>query len=90
MQKVLLIGIGAGDPEYLTVQAVNALNAADVFFVLEKAQDELVQLRREIIERYGSPPRRIATATDPPRGRDVAAWRRTRVDVCARLLREAR
>ena len=36
MRKVLIIGIGAGDPEHVTVQAVNAMNAVDVFFVLDK------------------------------------------------------
>jgi precorrin-6A synthase len=90
MRKVLLIGIGAGDPEYLTVQAVKALNAVDVFFVLEKAaeQEDLVALRREIIDRYveGSP--RIVAAQDPPRGRDVEAWRRRRAELCAALLRD--
>ena len=27
MRKISIIGIGAGDPEYLTVQAINALRA---------------------------------------------------------------
>ncbi|MEA2926682.1 MAG: precorrin-6A synthase, partial [Alphaproteobacteria bacterium] len=33
MRKILIIGIGAGDPEYVTVQAVNALNRVDAFFI---------------------------------------------------------
>ncbi|CAB3768168.1 precorrin-6A synthase (deacetylating) [Paraburkholderia humisilvae] len=54
MKKLLIIGIGAGDPEYVTVQAVNALNQVDVFFVMDKgpAKEKLVALRKEIIERY--------------------------------------
>ena len=36
MKKILIIGIGAGDPDYMTVQAINALNRADVFFVKDK------------------------------------------------------
>ena len=50
MREILVIGIGAGDPEYVTVQAVNALNAADVFFVVDKGQDKsgLLALRTEI------------------------------------------
>jgi siroheme synthase len=32
MRKVFIIGIGAGNPDYITVQAINALNAVDVFF----------------------------------------------------------
>lgn len=90
MRKVFLIGIGAGDPEWMTVQAVKALNAVDVFFVLEKAAevDDLVGLRREIIERYVGGTPRIVVAQDPPRGRDVAAWRRERASVVAALLRD--
>ncbi|HEY7077821.1 MAG TPA: SAM-dependent methyltransferase [Solirubrobacteraceae bacterium] len=54
MRKLLLIGIGAGDPEHVTVQAINAMNEADVFFVVEKPGErrDLVELRREILARY--------------------------------------
>jgi precorrin-6A synthase len=91
VRKVLVIGIGAGDPEYVTMQAVRALNEADVLFLLEKAdeQRELIELRREIIARYVERSPRIVTAQDPPRGRGteaVAEWRRARVDVFARLV----
>src|ERR1700755_3028798 len=88
MEKVLLIGIGAGDPEYVTVQAVNALNTVDVFFVLEKAaeQEDLVALRREIVARYVKGTFRMVAADDPPRGRDVEAWRAERARLVADLL----
>jgi precorrin-6A synthase len=54
MKKILIIGIGAGDPEQITIQAVNALNRTDVFFMLEKgaSKDKLMALRREICRRY--------------------------------------
>ncbi|HEY4805840.1 MAG TPA: SAM-dependent methyltransferase, partial [Paraburkholderia sp.] len=47
VKKILIIGIGAGDPNYLTMQAIDALNAANVFFVMDKgpAKDKLVALR---------------------------------------------
>ena len=47
MKKVLVIGIGVGDPDQLTVQAVQALNRVDVFFVLDKgpAKTKLRALR---------------------------------------------
>ncbi len=50
MRKVLVIGIGAGNPDYITVQAINALNTVDVFFVMDKGEekDDLVRLRKEI------------------------------------------
>ena len=48
MKKILIIGIGAGNPEYITIQAVNALNQVDVFFILDKGADKekLVEFRR--------------------------------------------
>lgn len=88
----MIIGIGAGDPEQITVQAVKALNRADVVFVVEKGPetDELVALRREILERYledGRRPR-IVALPDPPRDRAAPAygagvedWRRRRAEV---------
>jgi precorrin-6A synthase len=54
MRKLLVIGIGAGNPDYITMQAVKALNLVDVFFMMDKGQDKdsLIDLRREICERY--------------------------------------
>lgn len=54
MRKLLVIGIGAGSPEYVTVQAIDALNRADVFFVFDKgeAKSDLIALRKEICERF--------------------------------------
>ena len=36
MKKILIIGIGAGDPDYITVQGIKALNRVDVFFLMDK------------------------------------------------------
>ena len=54
MKKILIIGIGAGNPDYITMQAVKALNRTDVFFLMDKGQskDKLIDLRREICETY--------------------------------------
>ncbi|VVN66025.1 precorrin-6A synthase (deacetylating) [Pseudomonas fluorescens] len=54
MKKLLVIGIGAGNPDYITMQAVKALNQVDVFFLMDKGQskDKLIDLRREICDRY--------------------------------------
>jgi precorrin-2 methylase len=54
MRKIYLIGIGAGNPEYITMQAIKALNLVDVFFFMDKgeAKQDLVNLRKEICERY--------------------------------------
>jgi precorrin-6A synthase len=54
MKKLMVIGIGAGNPDYITMQAVKALNLVDVFFLMDKGQskDKLIDLRREICQRY--------------------------------------
>ncbi|MGX9565987.1 precorrin-6A synthase (deacetylating) [Pseudomonas sp. CFBP 5748] len=54
MKTLSVIGIGAGDPDYLTMQAVKALNRVDVFFLMDKgpAKSKLMDLRREICQRY--------------------------------------
>ncbi|NYH14454.1 precorrin-6A synthase (deacetylating) [Paraburkholderia bryophila] len=78
MKKILIIGIGAGDPDYLTVQAINALNQADVFFVMDKgvAKEKLIALRKQIIERFVDGERyRIVEASSPERRPDDGDYR---------------
>jgi len=70
MKKLYVIGIGAGNPDYVTMQAVKALNKVDVFFFLDKGEvkDDLVRLRKEICERYiEGHAYRIVEAADPVR-----------------------
>ncbi len=54
MTKILIIGIGAGNPDYLTVQAIDALNRVDVFFMPDKGAEKaaLRKLREKILERF--------------------------------------
>lgn len=70
MLKLLVVGIGAGNPEHITVQAINALNQADVLFVPLKGESkaDLAELRRDIIARYvTAPTARIVTFELPVR-----------------------
>ncbi|MCS7477168.1 precorrin-6A synthase (deacetylating) [Umezawaea endophytica] len=96
MKQILLIGIGAGDPDYVTIQAVKALNRVDVFFVLDKGEvkQDLVDVRQEILDRHVDRPYRVVEARDPERDRTAPAyaeavhdWRRRRADVCEELIR---
>ena len=78
MRRLHIIGIGAGDPDYVTMQAVKAMRQTDVFFVVDKGaeKDSLVALRREILERYiPSPHYRIVEIEEPARDRTSAAYR---------------
>jgi len=96
VRRLLLIGIGAGDPEYVTVQAIRALNEVDVFFVTVKGEEtqDLVGLRREICERYiEGESYRMVEIRDPERDRTspqyavaVDDWRRARADLWERLI----
>jgi precorrin-6A synthase len=77
MRKLYAIGIGAGDPEHLTVQAIDRLNRVDVFFVLDKGSDkaDLVRLRQEILDRFVTREYRVVLAEDPPRDRTPTDYR---------------
>src|SRR6202050_3550214 len=98
MRKVFVIGIGAGNPDYITVQAINALNKVDVFFIMDKGEEkqDLVRLRKEICERYiKSRSYRTVEVADPPRDRTpssyepaVRAWHEQRADIYERLIGE--
>jgi precorrin-6A synthase len=98
-RRIHVIGIGAGDPDYVTAQAVAALNDTEVFFAMDKgeAKDDLVALRREVCERFiREPGYRFVELPDPPRARSapdspdylqaVADWHAARADVWARAL----
>jgi precorrin-6A synthase len=91
VRKILVIGMGAGHPEHITIQAINALKKADVLFVTDKGPDkeDLTRLRREICARYvPEHPFRIVAIPDPERDRtagDYAAAVQTWHDQRARL-----
>src|SRR4051812_36185025 len=54
VRHIHVIGIGAGNPDLLTVEAATTLQSVDVFFVIDKgaAKDELVDVRRQILARH--------------------------------------
>jgi precorrin-6A synthase len=88
VRRLLVIGIGAGDPEYVTAQAIRALNEVDVFFLVDKGEEkhDLLDLRHEICERFiERPAYRSVAMRDPERdrtapayGEAVEAWRSAR------------
>jgi precorrin-6A synthase len=58
MRTILVIGIGAGNPDYLTVQAINAMNRAEVFFMPDKGEEKagLNAIRLAMLERFVTNP----------------------------------
>ncbi len=97
-RKVIVIGIGAGNPDYVTVQAIDALNRVTVFFIPDKGTEKanLARLRRQICERFipGRDYRMVDFTTphreksSPDYAKDIEAWRDRVEDVYQRLLME--
>lgn len=98
MKTLLLIGIGAGDPEHITVQGINALNRANVLFVLDKGQatEDLVRMRLQICQRYiREPGYRVVQVSDPQRDSSTACytdgvedWHEQRAEVFTHLIED--
>ena len=90
--QALVIGIGSGNPDHLTREAVAALNRVDVFLVADKgaAKQDLVRLREDLCRTLITHTHyRFVEVPDPERGSDrergaaeyqvgVAAWHETR------------
>jgi precorrin-6A synthase len=59
MRKLFVIGVGAGNPDYITVQAINALRQVQLIFAVDKGEEkeDLLQLRKILCERYMEPGR---------------------------------
>jgi precorrin-6A synthase len=97
MRKLFIIGIGAGNPDFLTVQAIKALSGLDVVFLIDKGREKaaLAKLRMEICARYIDKPYRVVEAADPERDRSpacyetaVATWHAKRAAIYERMIRE--
>jgi precorrin-6A synthase len=95
VRQIYVVGIGAGDPEQLTLQAIRVIGTVDAFFLMGKGEekDSMVALRRDIIDSYASGRHRIVEGQDPARDRTpadyagtVADWRTRRADVTGELL----
>jgi precorrin-6A synthase len=58
MRTILVIGIGAGNPDYLTVQAIKAMNRAEVFFMPDKGEEKagLNAIRRQMLAQFVEKP----------------------------------
>src|SRR5690554_3274070 len=54
MRKIVLIGIGTGNPDHLTVAGIDALKSADILFLPTKGAEkaQLAAIRRDIVARF--------------------------------------
>jgi precorrin-6A synthase len=94
-RTVYVIGIGTGDPEHLTQQAIAAMNRVDVFITIDKGEvkGDLAALRAELLSRHVRRPHRVVEAPDPARDRTasgyaaaVADWQQRREAVYRRMI----
>jgi precorrin-6A synthase len=99
VRTIYVIGIGAGDPEQLTGQAVAAMNRVDVYFMIDKggAKDDLAALRAELLARHVTRSYRVVTAADPERDRSAGSdgyaaavedWQQRRAAAYLRMITE--
>jgi precorrin-6A synthase len=97
MRRLLLIGIGSGGPDQLTVEAVRALNEVDAFVVADKQRgvDDLVAIREEICRRHITGEYRVIAVPDPPRdrspssyGAEVDSWHEARAVAFEQVIRD--
>jgi precorrin-6A synthase len=102
VRELLVIGMGPGHPDQITVQAVQALNRTDVFFRIDKgdAKSGLNEAREEILRRHVTRPGyRVVDIPEPARDRSpsltadgyaeaVADWHAARAARIARAIEE--
>ena len=98
MKQLLLIGIGPGDPRQITLEAIDALQHADVFFLIDKGEvkRELIEARRQLIERHARPGSyRVVQVDDAQRDsqasdyrKAVRDWHEQRAVLYARLIED--
>lgn len=77
-RRVRVVGVGPGDPDQVTVEALAALRACDWLLVTDKprpdgAEDPLVAARERLLARHLPDPPRLVRVEDPPRDRSAAA-----------------
>lgn len=98
MKQLLLIGIGPGNPRQITLEAIEALQHADVFFLIDKGEEtrDLVEVRRQLIERHARPGNyRVVQIDDVQRDAQasdykgaVRTWHERRAVLYARLIED--
>ncbi len=81
MRRLHLIGIGTGDPAFVTQQAIAAMNEVDVFFGFDKGEEkaELLAVRKALCARFITRPEYRFVDIDSPQ-RDASAGYRAGVE----------
>ncbi len=97
MPHLHVIGVGVGDPQYLTLAAIEAIKDTSVFFVIDKGEvkADLTAARQVILDAHARPGAyRVVTIRDPARivqagmsaqayAGEVKRWRDARLELIA-------
>jgi len=95
MRRVLVVGVGAGNPDHMTVAAIAAVNEADVVFELDRSTTDLTAARAALLERFVTrePGPRTVVVAEPARDRSAAdygaavqRWRAARAEAWERAI----
>ncbi|GAA3523672.1 precorrin-6A synthase (deacetylating) [Aeromicrobium panaciterrae] len=94
MRRIRVIGIGPGDPDQVTLEAVAAMRSVAYFVVAEKADDDpLLAARQALLARH-VPGAKVAAVRDPERDRAdpadyqgaVSNWHESRAEAYERVI----
>lgn len=84
MRRIRIIGIGAGHPDQVTIEAVRALRSVDYFITADKAdkpgRDQLLAARQALLERHLDDIPPVVAVRDPERDRDPDDYDQAVVD----------
>ena len=70
MRRIRVIGIGPGDPDQVTLEAVAAMHAVAYFVVADKGPDDpLLAARQELLSRHVGSGAQVVAIRDPERDR---------------------
>jgi precorrin-6A synthase len=94
MRRIRVIGIGPGDPDQVTLEAVTAMHSVAYFVVAEKADhDPLLAARQALLARH-VPDAKVVAVRDPERDRAdpadyqgaVIDWHEARAEAYERVI----
>lgn len=95
MRRIRVIGIGPGDPEQVTLEAVAAMHAVAYFVVADKGpRDPLLAARQALLTRHVGTDTSVVAVRDPERDRNdpadyraaVSDWHEARAEAYERVL----
>ncbi len=95
MRRIRVIGIGPGDPDQVTLEAVAAMHSVAYFVVAEKAEDDpLLAARQALLARHVGHDAKVIAVRDPERDRDdpsdyqgaVTDWHEARAEAYERVI----